>query len=191
MPMPKPFSFSLKLLRSFAVFNAAFIPLFTHAEVSAVSEHGFVSEHQLVLAAPPHIAMQKFIEDVHLWWDGSHSFSGSASGFSMQAVAGGCFCESSANGVSVEHLRVVNVVPGHSITLHGGLGPLQGMAVAGSMSLQFKPHKQGSELFYKYSVGGFLPGGLQVLAQPVDQVQLGQLERLQKYIETGKPLNPE
>ncbi len=162
---------------------------FTQAQVTAVSAGGFVSEHRLVLAAPPAVAMARFVEDVHLWWDGSHSFGGSAAGFSIDAAAGGCFCEAIASGGSVEHLRVVNFQADKSITFRGGLGPLQAMAVTGAMHFQFRSHPQGTELLYRYAVSGFLPGGLQAMAEPVDQVQLGQLQRLQQYIATNKPLN--
>lgn len=159
------------------------------AEVTAKSPAGFVSEHTLILAAPPKEAMTRFAEDVHLWWDASHSFAGSAAAFSMTLKAGGCFCETSADGVSVEHLRVVNVQPGRSVTFHGGLGPLQSMAVSGVMLFQFLPHEEGTQLKYRYAVGGYHPDGLEFLAGPVDQVQLGQLQRLQHYLQTNKPLN--
>ena len=166
-----------------------FASTLSRAEVTAVSDHGFVSEHRLILAATPDDAMAAMINDVHLWWDASHSFGGRAAGFSIDATAGGCFCEQIEDGGSVQHLRVVNVLPGKSITFHGGLGPLQSMAVTGAMTFAFEPHAQGSELKYRYSVSGFLPGGLQPLAGPVDQVQLGQLKRLQEYLLTNKPLN--
>ena len=77
---------------------------------------------------------------------------------------------------------VVNVQRGRSITLRGGLGPLQSMAVTGAMTFVFEPHPQGTLLKYSYQVGGYLPGGLQALAGPVDQVQLGQLQRLQAFL---------
>jgi hypothetical protein len=56
----------------------------------------------------------------------------------MDARAGGCFCESLADG--------------------------------------------RTRLDYRYVVSGFAPGGLVGLAEPVDQVQLGQLERLAAYL---------
>ena len=44
-----------------------------------------------------------------------------------------------------------------------------------------------TRLQYRYAVGGYSPEGLAELAVPVDQVQLGQLQRLQRYVETGNP----
>lgn len=151
------------------------------AEVAQSGPNGFVSKHRVVLAAPPAAAYRALVEDVHLWWDASHSFGGSAAGFSIEAKAGGCFCED-VEGVSVEHMRVVNAQAGKRLVLRGGLGPLQEMAVTGSMTFALQPTPEGSVLLYTYSVGGYLPGGLAALAEPVDRVQLGQLERLAKHI---------
>lgn len=153
----------------------------THAELQSSDEQGFVSVHELELAASPEESYRAFVDDVAAWWDANHSFSGQASAFSIDDRAGGCFCEIHGD-VEVEHLRVVNVKRGSAITLRGGLGPLQGMAVTGSMSLTFEPAAVGTLLKYRYSVGGYLPGGLKPLAGPVDQVQLGQLKRLQAYL---------
>ena len=160
-----------------------------HAEVAAVDANGFVSQHQLVLQAIPLQAYVALTRDVHLWWDGAHSFGGSAAGFSLSPQAGGCLCEALPGGGSVEHMRVVNAQPGVSLTLVGGLGPLQAMAVTGSMIFELAPHPEGSVLRYRYAVGGYAPGGLSSLAPAVDQVQLGQLRRLQQFIATGRPLN--
>ena len=158
-------------------------------EVVSVDPGGFVSEHTLVLQSTPLEAYVALTRDVHLWWDGSHSFGGGAAGFSLDAQAGGCFCEALPGGGSVQHMLVVNANPGHALTMLGGLGPLQSMAVTGSMVLTFAPHREGSELTYRYSVGGYAQGGLAMLAEPVDRVQLGQLQRLQQFIATGQPLN--
>ncbi len=162
---------------------------FSRAEVVAADTHGFVSEHELVLAAIPLQAYVALTRDIHLWWDASHSFGGHAAGFSLTAEAGGCLCEALPRGGSVEHMRVVNAQTGVSLTLHGGLGPLQTMAVSGSMIFVLEPHPDGSLLRYRYAVGGYAPGGLAPLAEPVDRVQLGQLQRLQRFIATGEALN--
>lgn len=160
------------------------------AELIDVTPAGFTSEHQLVLNAPPAKAYAALTRDVHLWWDADHSYGGDAKNFTLQARAGGCFCEQLAAGGSVEHMRVVNAQPGKSLTMQGGLGPLQSMAVTGSMVFSLQSHEAGSLLTYRYMVGGFNPGGLESIAAPVDQVQLGQLQRLQQYLATSKPLNP-
>ena len=160
-----------------------------HGQVTDSTQHGFTSEHRLVVEASPHDTFVALTQSVHLWWDAGHSYGGQAEAFSIDAEAGGCFCEAMSNGGSVEHLRVVNVQPDQSITFHGALGPLQNMAVNGSMHFRFEPHAKGTQVTYRYVVGGYVAGGLKSLAGPVDQVQLGQLQRLQKFIQTGTPLN--
>ena len=182
--MPTKSIYSLFTLLAVTVLMV--LPPLASAEISHASEHGFVSEHELVLAAPPAEAYRALVQDVARWWDASHSFGLRASAFSIDDRAGGCFCEV-VGDVAVEHMRVVNVERGKSLVLRGGLGPLQSMAVTGSMSFQFVPHAEGTLLRYKYSVGGYLPGGLAELAQPVDQVQLGQLKRLQAFVAGEEP----
>ena len=66
--------------------------------------------------------------------------------------------------------------------MQGGLGPLQFMGVAGSMSFTFSGEGETTELRYRYEVGGFSVQGLDVIAPAVDTVQLGQLRGLQVYL---------
>jgi len=87
------------------------------------------------------------------------------------------------------HGTMSYVQVGKSLTMQGGLGPLQGMGVAGSMTFVFQPHESGSELTYRYVVGGYYAEALDSLAEPVDQVQLAQLLRLQRYLANGRPPN--
>ena len=161
-----------------------------NAQVTSSSEHGFVSTHELVLVGTPAAAYHALTEQVHLWWDASHSYGGDAAAFSLEAKAGGCFCERLANGGSVEHMRVVHANPSTHLTMHGGLGPLQNLGVSGAMSFSFAAHDETkTTLRYTYVVGGFADGGLLGWADPVDRVQLGQLQRLQQFLATGEPLN--
>lgn len=151
------------------------------AEVTAVAAGGFRSEHVLILAASPDEAWQALTADVHRWWDAAHSYSGDAGNFTLDARPGGCFCEALPDG-GVEHMRVAHAAPGTRLNLIGGLGPLQEMGVSGTMSFALVPVKAGTRLSYRYTVSGYHPDGLQGLAGPVDQVQLGQLKRLQAYL---------
>lgn len=150
------------------------------AEVTSSTAGGFVSEHSLLLAVNPQRAYDAFVHEVSAWWDAEHSYTGDAKNFSMDASAGGCFCEQNDN-VQVQHMVVINAQAGRSILLQGGLGPLANMAVNGSMRFTFEPHEAGTLLNYIYSVGGYVPhDGLLGMAKPVDLVQLGQLQRLQR-----------
>jgi hypothetical protein len=85
-------------------------------------------------------------------------------------------------------MTVVFVQRDAVLRMVGGLGPLQSMAVSGSMTFALSDAAAGTtRLEYRYAVGGYSPEGLDRLAIPVDQVQLGQLERLLRYVETGNP----
>ena len=158
-------------------------------EVVAVAADGFVSEHELVIQGAPARVFQALTDEVRAWWDGNHSWSGDAANFSLDARAGGCFCEVLPGGGSVEHMRVVFVQPGKLLRLAGGLGPLQGMGVSGAMDFALSATEEGhTRVRYRYVVNGFVPGGLEPMAEPVDRVQLGQLQRLAAYVATGDPV---
>ena len=174
--MPTRWLAVLALLQSAAV----------EAEVVASDTDGFVSEHVLVLQAPPARAYAALTSEIAGWWDPAHSYSGVAANFSLDARAGGCFCEALPDGGSVMHMQVVYAGPGELLRLEGGLGPLQGMGVSGAMSFGLEAMGEGqTRLTYRYVVSGYSPDGpdgLAGLAEPVDQVQLGQLQRLAAYL---------
>jgi uncharacterized protein YndB with AHSA1/START domain len=162
----------------------ATIPLVppAHAEVTAVSAQGFVVQHVLSLPAPPDVVYRALTGEVGQWWNPDHSFSGDAANFTLDDRAGGCFCEALPGGGSVEHLRVVFAQPGKMLRLTGGLGPLQALAVAGTMQYRLTEEDGMTRLDFQYAVGGFVPGGLESLAAAVDQVLGEQLQRLAAYL---------
>ncbi len=156
------------------------------AEVTAAAENGFISSHELTLEAEPLVAWQALTAQVAYWWNPAHSHSGDAANFALDATAGGCFCEALPDGGSVMHMQVVYAAPGKLLRLSGGLGPLQGMGVAGAMTFSLEPTEDGRTLLrYRYVVSGYVPGGLASLAEPVDSVQGGQLERLAEFLAAG------
>lgn len=164
----------------------------THAgaEVREAGPSGFLSAHELQLDGSPRAVYRALTRDIAKWWDASHSYGGEARAFSLRARPGGCFCERLADGGFVEHMRVVFARPPRAerdtgeLRLAGGLGPLQTMAVSGSMTFLLEATDTGTRLSYRYRVNG---GGLDGWAEPVDQVQLGQLLRLRNYVERGDP----
>lgn len=160
-----------------------------HADVTASAANGFVSEWTLVIAAPRERVFRALTDEVGRWWDPAHSYSGDAANFSLDARAGGCFCERLPDG-SIAHMTVAYVKRGAELRMLGGLGPLQSMAVSGSMTFTLSDEGAGTRLAYRYAVGGYAPDGVDKLAEPVDRVQHGQLLRLQRYIETGNPAPP-
>ena len=87
----------------------------------------------------------------------------------------------------MRHLVVVFAEPGRLLRMAGGLGPLQGMAVAGSLTWLISQAGSATRIELTYTVGGYSPDGLADLAGPVDSVQHDLVARLQRYIESGDP----
>lgn len=153
------------------------------AEVKDSSAIGFTIQDTVIIAADPNDVYHALVTDVGRWWDSVHTFSGNATNLSIDDRAGGCFCEKLENGGSVRHLEVVFVDPGKTLRMIGGLGPLQAMAVTGSMTWSLSKTDSGTNIKVTYSIGGYRPGGLQKMAPLVDKVMSEQLKRLKEYIE--------
>ena len=153
------------------------------AEVKDSSAIGFTVQDTAIIAADQNDVYHSLVADVGRWWDSAHTFSGNAINLSIDDKAGGCFCEKLENGGSVRHLEVVFADPGKTLRLIGGLGPLQAMAVTGSMTWSLSKTDTGTNVKVIYSVGGYRPGGLQKLASLVDKVIFEQLKRLKEYME--------
>ncbi len=155
----------------------AFVASPVAAEVTAATANGFEMRQVRRTAFAPADAYARFV-DVARWWNPEHTYSGKAENLSLRAVAGGCFCETLADGGGVEHLRVAMVMPGKRMVLAGALGPLLYDAVAGSMDVVVKPAEGGSEVTITYRVAGFAKGGADKLAPIVDKVLGEQADRL-------------
>lgn len=147
------------------------------AAVKSSNPGAFEVERKAVIAASTAEVYAR-IGRIETWWDAAHSYSGKAANLSLEARAGGCFCEKLDNGGSVEHMRVVYADPARGLRLQGGLGPLQSEAAIGTLSWSFRTVTGGVELTQNYVVAGTARGGLQNLAGPVDQVLGGQFDRL-------------
>jgi len=154
---------------------------------NSVAETGFVVRLESTIQAPPARVYQAFTAEVGRWWDPEHTYSNDAANLSIDAHLGGCFCERLPAGGGVEHLRIIYLAPPSLLRFSGALGPLQGSGLAGALTLQFKPAGEGTQLLLQYSVGGYFEGGFGKLAPAVEGMLAGQLERLKRYIETGKP----
>lgn len=156
-------------------------------EVLATAAGGFVVAHEIRLQGSPARAFDALTDEVSAWWDARHSYSGRAASFTLEARAGGCFCERLDNGGSVEHMRVVFAAPGQRLRMIGGLGPLQAMGASGPMDFELSADGDGTRLRFRYTVSGFTPDGLTAMAEPVNQVLGGQLARLAAYLKSGDP----
>jgi hypothetical protein len=121
------------------------------------------------------------------WWNGAHSYSGDAANMTLEAVAGGCWCEKLPAGGSVQHMRVLAAIPGKLLRLSGGLGPLQEQPVTGVMNWTFKDDPAGGSVIdFKYRLAGSanLPGDW---PQAVNGVLAEQVQRLQNLLNKGTP----
>lgn len=156
------------------------------AEVVDAAANGFMVREQLHIAAPPDQVYAALIAPSG-WWSSRHTFSGSAANLTLDAKAGGCWCEKLADGGSVQHMTVYFAAPNSRLVLRGALGPLQGLGVDGAMTIELKPADGGTDLDVVYNVGGYLADGLETFAPAVDGVLAEQFGRLKTAIETGSP----
>jgi hypothetical protein len=159
------------------------------AQVQESGPNGFVLKHTATIDAPPAHVYNTLVTDVGKWWDPEHTYSGDASNLSIEARAGGCFCERLERQGSIQHAAVIYAAPGSALRLSGGLGPLQETGVSGSLTFGFVEKDGRTILTMTYAVGGYHPGGLDKIAPLVHSVLSAQLTRLQTFIESGSPKN--
>lgn len=177
----------MRRLPAFIVtFLVVLCPPLVRAEVKDASATGFTIVNSTTIAVSPSRVWTALI-DVGSWWNSEHTWSGSAKNLSIDPRPDGCFCEKLEKGGGVRHLSVAYVAPGQMLRMTGGLGPLQGLAVAGVMTWTLKGEGAGTTLEFTYAVGGYRPGGLVDLAPVVDGVLREQLLRLKALVETGRP----
>ena len=176
----------LRLLALFAPLVVLLVAPPVRADVIDSASNGFTVKVAIDVAAPAAKAYASII-DVASWWDPQHTFSGKASNLSLDAKAGGCFCETLPNGGSVRHLSVVFAAPGKMLRLNGGLGPMQDMGVAGSLTFALSEAAGKTTIVLTYKVGGYLAGGLDAMAKPADGMLSGSMQRLKRFIDTGTP----
>jgi hypothetical protein len=79
------------------------------------------------------------------WWDREHTYSGDAKNLSIDPRPGGCFCEAlPPHGGGVQHAMVVLAIPGKTLRMVGGLGPLQESGLAGALTFEFADRGAGT-----------------------------------------------
>jgi hypothetical protein len=152
------------------------------AEVISAGQNGLEIRETVHVAAAADKAYAALLQPAR-WWSSEHTFSGSAANLTLEARAGGCWCEALPDGGSVEHMRVVYVAPGKVLRLRGALGPLQGLGVEGAMTISVKAGASGADITMSYAVGGYVKDGFDGLSKGVDHVLGEQLERLRKLID--------
>lgn len=156
------------------------------AAVVDSSASGFTVKATRTIHASPATVFAKLLQ-VGDWWDPVHTYSHDAHNLSIDAKAGGCYCEKLSGGGGVKHMEVVFLQPGKRLVMTGGLGPMQAMGVAASLAIDLAPSADGTLLTYSYAVGGYSPTGLNTLAPIIDTVLGQQFTRLVNDIERGSP----
>lgn len=152
------------------------------AAVKSAAPSGFEIESRATVRATPAEAYAA-LGRIGRWWNSDHTYSGDAANLTLDLKAGGCFCEAiPADGGSIEHMRVVYARPGAALRLQGGLGPLQGEAVSGTLTWTLTPAAGGTEIVQTYIVGGNVRGGADKLAPLVDQVLAEQFSGFVKML---------
>ena len=148
------------------------------AEVAASSDAGFASHNEVLVAAEPEAAWEALVRPGS-WWNSEHTYSGDADNMRIEPTAGGCFCEVvPASRGEIEHMRVIYVVPGSTLRMSGGLGPLQSEAVTGVLTVTLRPEGEMTRISFDYVVGGYMRSPMAQIAPIVDQVVGEQLLRL-------------
>lgn len=155
------------------------------ATVKDSSASGFTVENVEVVPVDADTAWKALVHDVDRWWPKDHSWWGQASKLSIDARAGGCFCEM-AGAQQAQHMAVSFVDPGKTLRLLGGLGPLQGMGVHGALEFRLAPDDGGgTRITMSYRAGGYSPDDLGKFAPVVDKVQAQQLRGLADFLRKG------
>ena len=157
----------------------------SHAEVVDAQSNGFQVKRTAVLNAPADKVYAALAQPSQ-WWSKDHTWSGSAANLSLAPMSGGCFCEKLPTG-GVQHMIVTHIEVPRTLVMQGALGPMATLGVSGAMGWTLDEHAGRTQLQVTYNIGGYMPGGLAPLAPAVDGVLAGQVKRLKRYVETGRP----
>ena len=175
------------------ILSAAVLAMPAQAKVIDQSDIGFTIAHSAQVAASPE-DVWKMLRTPDKWWSKDHSWSGDAANFWLDSQAGGCFCEKlpparpgGAPG-SVQHARILFAKPDELMRLSGAFGPLQGEAVAGTLTIQIKPTPTGSAIRFDYTVGGYMRFKVADVAPGVDRVLGEQLVGLARALGGSLPV---
>ena len=161
------------------------------AEVTNTADNGFTVQHQTVISGDTASVWKAMIAPSR-YWNGDHSWTGNAENFYLVPQAGGCFCElirttsddniKSSEG-SVQHMRVIFAHNEKMMRLSGALGPLQGEAVTGTLTMLLQPQEDRTAVRFTYKVGGYMEFPVDQIAPAVDGVIGEQLTRLAALFE--------
>jgi uncharacterized protein YndB with AHSA1/START domain len=155
--------------------------LSARAGIRDASPSGFTIENSVVVPVDAATAWQALVINVDSWWPKDHTWWGADSKLTIDARAGGCFCEI-RNDRQAQHMQVVFVDPPKLLRMTGGLGPLQGMGLSGVLEWRVAAITNGTRITLWYRAGGYTPDDLGKFAAVVDSVQALQLGGLGDYL---------
>lgn len=146
------------------------------ADVISATPSTFDIERQVTINAPLQQSWDVLIAP-QKWWSKGQGDPSHAANVSLDVQAGGCFCEGMPNKGSVEHGRVVLVMPPRMIRFKAALGSLQAEAVDGTLTFQLDPvGPTTTRLTLVYVINGFVRGGADTIAAQVDDVLAAQIQ---------------
>lgn len=156
------------------------------AKVLDVSADGFTIENSVTVPVDAMTAYRALVNDIGRWWPADHSWWGKAENLRIEARAGGCFCELNGEQQAL-HMTVSYVDPGKLLRMLGGLGPLQGMGLSGTLEWRFAPADKalpaaGTTITLWYRAGGYAPKDISGFVPVIDQVQGLQLGGLGAFL---------
>jgi uncharacterized protein YndB with AHSA1/START domain len=161
-------------------------PVAASAEVVKVAGNGFTVRETADIAATPEKVYEALVKP-EAWWSSDHTFSGSAGNLSLDAKAGGCFCETLPNNGTVKHQEVILAAPGKALVMRGALGPLQATGTIDAFAFKLDPEGSGTKLTVTFTAGGYIAEGFDDWAKKTDFVMATQAARLKQFVETGSP----
>lgn len=138
------------------------------AEVKAAAPDGLRLEYAGEMPLPRADAWKRLVS-VSSWW--LHTYSGDISSMSLDAKAGGCWCET-WDGGSVEHGRVLAAMPPSMLRIAAPLGPLQAMGANAVMTIDLSDGKTPNTTSVRMTMNvvGSSLSGLDNMAVGVDGV---------------------
>ena len=155
------------------------------AEVLDATPLGFTVSNRVAVPVTAAEAWDALVNDIDAWWPRDHTWWDSDSTLTIDAVAGGCFCERTGDTTDdrqARHLEVAFVDPEHLLRLLGGLGPLQGLGLHGVLEFRLTPAGTGTSIEMWYRTGGYVAEDLVALAPIVDAVQAQQVQGLADFL---------
>jgi len=151
------------------------------AEVKDASAQGFTLENRETVPVSAMAAWNALVNDVDVWWPRDHTWW-KGSTLSIDARAGGCFCEKDG-GRETQHQQIVFVDPGRLLRMVGGLGPAQGLGLSGVIEFRLAAADGGGTTITMFSrTGGYTPDDLRSLAPLADRVNKQMLGALAAYL---------